>query len=91
MRLGFAVTSAARRNPPAAGSLVVVTNANDSRVNREMIDQAVTLWQARAPGKVSTYEFPASLGLDHDVIDPSQASARPDVVYPKLIELIQAP
>jgi hypothetical protein len=34
---------------------------------------------------------PASLGLQHDLIDPSAASARPEVVYPKLIELIQAP
>jgi carboxylesterase len=91
LRLGFAVTSAARRAPPAAGSLVVVTNANDDQVNRQMIDQAVALWQARAPTKVSTYEFPVSLGLQHDLLDPSAPGAHPEVVYPKLIELIQAP
>ena len=91
LRLGFAVTAAARRSPPAAGSLVVVTNANDQQVNREMIDRMVALWQKSAPGKVSTYEFPAELGLAHDLIGPGAYNARPDVVYPKLIELIQAP
>jgi pimeloyl-ACP methyl ester carboxylesterase len=91
LRLGFAVTAAARRGPPAAASLVVVTNANDTDVNREMIDQVVALWQSRARQKISTYEFPSSLGLQHDLINPLAANAHPEAVYPKLIELIQAP
>jgi hypothetical protein len=70
---------------------VVVTNANDRQVNQEMTDRVVALWQKRTPGKVSTYEFPAELGLDHDLIDPDSPHANTDAVYPRLIELIQAP
>ncbi len=39
--------------------------------------------------KVATYEFPASLGLPHDLIDPNQPEQQVDLVYPVLIELIE--
>jgi hypothetical protein len=35
-----------------------------------------------------TYEFSADLKLGHDLIDPGQPYQRVDVVYPKLMELI---
>lgn len=87
MRLGFAVRSQATRAAPAAHALIMVTNANDQAVNNEVIAQMVGVWRAIG-ANISTYEFDASLGLGHDVIDPSDKDAKIDVVYPKLIELI---
>ena len=89
--LSYAVRVAARREPPAARAILVVTNANDTSVNNVLTAQVVELWRARGARDLRTFEFDASLGLGHDLIDPSQPGQRTDIIYPKLIELIQAP
>ena len=38
--------------------------------------------------RTTVYRLPASLGLPHDVIDESQPSAKPAVVYPALAALV---
>ncbi len=86
-RLGFAVQAGARQSAPATGRLVVVTNANDHSVNNELTMNVVEQWQAHG-AQVTTYEFPADLRLDHDLIDPLQPAQNIAVVYPRLIQLI---
>ena len=86
-RLGFAVQAGARRSRPAANKLIVVTNANDHSVNNEMTRAVVQEWQAHG-ATIVTYEFPADLRLDHDLIDPLQPTQRVDLVYPRLIQLL---
>ena len=46
------------------------------------------LWRA-AGANVSLYEFPATLGLEHDLLDPAQPYAQTERVYPKLMELAE--
>jgi carboxylesterase len=86
--LSYAVRVAARRNLPAARAILVVTNANDTSVNNALTSQVVDLWRGHWAKNLRTFEFDASLGLNHDLIDPSQPDQRTDIVYPKLIELI---
>lgn len=86
--LGYAVRVAARRHLPAASAILVVTNANDTSVNNSLTFQVVDLWRGNGAKNLRTYEFDLSLGLGHDLIDPSQPDQRTDIVYPKLIELI---
>jgi carboxylesterase len=86
-RVGFAVQSAARRASPAAGSLLVVTNANDFAINNELTAKVVEDWRKHG-ANLTTYEFEAALQLQHDLIDPYQPDAQIDIVYPRLIELI---
>jgi carboxylesterase len=88
LRLGFAVEAAARRDPPAAGRLIVVTNANDVSVDNAAAARVAARWQRLAPGRVTTYEFPRELGLDHDLLDPDQPNQQVDLVNDKLLELI---
>jgi carboxylesterase len=88
LRLGLAVRALARRAAPAAGAIVVVTNANDHSVDNAVTAQVVAEWRAHGAGRVTTYEFPAELNLEHDVIDPAKPTQHVDLVYPKLIELI---
>ena len=46
----------------------------------------------RAHGRaVSAFEFPASLGLVHNLIDPGETGQQVAVVYPKLLALIGGP
>ena len=86
MRLGFAVRGAARRQPPAAGQILIITNGAEPSVNNELTQQLAGLWIKRAA--VSLYEFPASLNLPHDLIDPLQPDQNTRAVYPVLVDLV---
>lgn len=87
LRLGFATRALAARTAPAAPALLVVTNANDTSVDNVATAGVVAVWRAHG-ANVRTYEFPAALNLPHGLIAPDTKGARVDVVYPKLIELI---
>ena len=86
MRLGRAVAERARRSPPAAASVVLVMVANDPAVTNPPIEALAATWRQKAPEKIETFEFPADLGIGHDMIDPLQPYARLDVTYPPLID-----
>lgn len=86
LRLGFAVRQDMKRNPPAAKKIVMVLNPNDDQINNELTRALVKRWQS-SNANISTYEFDASLGLGHDLIDPNLPDQKVDSVYPKLIEL----
>lgn len=86
LRLGCAVAELARRAAPAAASVVLVTVANDPAVTNPPIEALAAAWRQKAPGKIETFEFPADLGIGHDMIDPLQPYARLDIAYPPLID-----
>jgi len=88
LRLGFAVQAAAGREGPGAAHILVITNANDTAVNNDLTAQVVAKWRAHS-ADVATYEFPASLGLDHDVIDPNRPEQQIELVYPVVIGLTE--
>jgi len=88
LALGSAVKVSACREAPAAGSILVVTNANDTTVNNELTAQVVQCWQDHGAPDLRTYEFSAGLKLNHDMISPDQEGQRIDIVYPVLLDLI---
>jgi len=87
MRLGFAVQNKAKGQSPAATRVLVITNANDTSVNNTLTAEVVSDWTSQG-ANIKTFEFPITLGLAHDLIDPTQPNQPIDIVYPKLIELI---
>jgi carboxylesterase len=87
LKLGFAVQVKSWQSPPAARRVIMVINANDTSVNNALTSEVVRHWQQDG-ANIETYEFPSSLGLPHDVIDPAQPNRSIDHVYPKLIELV---
>lgn len=88
LRLAFATRARAAQHPPAAGSIVLVINANDDKVDNAAARRMVQAWRASGAPDVTVYEFPAELKLHHDLIDPSEPDAHPELVYPKLLELL---
>lgn len=84
LRLSFA----ARSGKPKAGKILVVTNPNDEAVNNEITYQAIEQWRKQKV-KLETYEFPLSLKLPHDLIEPLAPAGNIEVVYGKLVELVQ--
>ena len=87
LRLGFGVHNEARQQAPAAASILVITNANDTAVNNVLTANVVSTWTQNG-ANIKTYEFPITQGLGHDLIDPAQPNQKIDIVYPQLIDLI---
>lgn len=83
--LGQAVREQAATRAPAVTSIVVDTNAADQQINNGDAASIASDWRAHG-ADVQTYEFPASDGLLHDVIDVQQQVAKPDLVYPILLK-----
>jgi alpha-beta hydrolase superfamily lysophospholipase len=93
MRLGAVVRRQARRAPPAARAVVVLTNAADLGVNNRMAYRLSADWQrqvaaAGRAGSVRTYEFSRAQAVLHDMIDPAQLEQKTALVYPVWLELI---
>lgn len=86
LSLGQVVLAAARRQPPAA-RLLFITNASDPAVSPTLNAAIVKSWRQHGAA-LTTYEFPASLKLLHDFIEPANPKNPIEVVYPKLIELM---
>ena len=87
LRLGFSIVAEAKRKPPAAQEIILVTNGNDSSVNNEMTLKVEQAWLDHGMN-LTHYEFSANLGLKHNFIDPNLADQKIDLVYPRLVELI---
>ena len=90
MNLAGAVRAMASQEAPAAGSIVVVTNLNDPGIDNAAVDKVAAAWRKRRPGAVSTYAFPAELGLGHDIIDVTDPHMNVAAVYPRLLEWIDS-
>jgi pimeloyl-ACP methyl ester carboxylesterase len=89
LRLGYATEADAKHVPPAAGKIIVITNANDDSVNNSVVAEFEQLWQEHGDENLVTFQFEKSLELPHDLITPTRPGERIDLVYPKLFELIQ--
>jgi alpha-beta hydrolase superfamily lysophospholipase len=85
--LGASVEARARRAPPAARAIVMITVGGDVGTDNRASGRLVRLWRARG-ADVIAYEFPERLHLNHDIIDPEQIGGNPALVYPVLVGLI---
>jgi len=89
MRLGFVAEEDARRIKPAVGKIIVITNASDDSVNNEVVAEFEQLWLQHGEQFLQTFQFDKTLELPHDLITVTRPDGQIDIVYPKLLELIQ--
>ena len=85
---GRLLVRSAHSAPPKARSIVVVTNAGEPRLDNRFTYRLVDSWRKHGAA-VETFEFPASDGLTHDLIDPGNAGQRVDYVYPIVTRFIE--
>jgi hypothetical protein len=64
------VLKAAKAAAPKAGSISVITNANEPGLDNRFTYQLIERWRLHGAA-VSTFEFPLSERLPHDLIDPA--------------------
>lgn len=84
---GNRVLKAARKSPPKASSIAVITNAAEPQLDNRFTYQLVESWRCHG-ASVSAYEFPASNGLPHDLIDPANPIQNVKLVYPLVTNTI---
>jgi alpha-beta hydrolase superfamily lysophospholipase len=89
LRIGDDVYAQSKRTPMASGSAYVVTSASDPAVSNVVTAEVVRSWASARPNVVETFEF-SGLPPNHDVIDPDNPYARIEVVYPTLLQAIDA-
>ena len=88
LRFSRSIQISAQRKAPATKSIAVITNLNDPAVDNIRTNDVVNLWRTRWAKEVQTYQFPADLGLGHDIISVDDPNMNVAVVYPKLFEMI---
>ena len=88
LRLGFTAEEDAKRVKPAAGGILVITNANDESVNNAVVAEFEQLWLEHGERFLQTFQFDEGLDIPHDMITVTRPDGRTDLVYPKLLELI---
>ncbi len=89
--LGFATGLSAQATPPAAGAILMITNAADPSVKNPISERIVAIWREHGGAQIDAYEFSQELSLPHDLITPTRPGNRVDLVYPRLLELLGAP
>ena len=84
----FALQKEARKRMPKSRQIDVITNASEPRLDNRFTYQLVKSWR-RHGAEVSTFEFPASDHLPHDLIDPDNPQQNTGLAYPVIIKTIQ--
>src|SRR5262245_8613687 len=88
LRLGWMACEEAHKAAPSCRSLVMVTVGGDAAVDNGLCAVMAGAWLRHGVRDVVTYEFPAALRLNHDVVDPEQQGANPSITYPVLSRFI---
>jgi pimeloyl-ACP methyl ester carboxylesterase len=84
MRLGLDVFALAKKSPPAARRILLVTSPADRAISMPRVKELAVLWGSHA----QSLAFPAEWNAPHDCIDPAQPGAQVERVYPQLLEWI---
>jgi pimeloyl-ACP methyl ester carboxylesterase len=61
LRLGFITAQAAKQTKPAAGAILLVSNANDQSVNNGIIEELEWIWRDHGEEFLQSYQFPKEL------------------------------
>lgn len=78
------------RGPLKAGRLDIVTTGTEQGANNALTNQVAADWAANNPGRVTTYEFPETAGVPHDMVDPNQPEAKVGISYTEIQRLLGA-
>lgn len=67
-----------------------ITTACDVAADNSLTHSVTKKLSAQGgPAEILAYEFPAELGIPHDLIDPAQPGANTSLVYKKLLDLLE--
>lgn len=91
VQLSRAVRAEIPSTPLKAGRLDILTTATDIGANNALTDTMAATWKSVNPGKVTSFEFPKSAGVPHDMIDIHQPDEQTAITYPKILSVLGVP
>ena len=89
MRLGRIVSTEARADAPLTPHIGFLLNEADLAINNRLAQRVAAAWRGHGH-PVELEVIPYAKRLPHDLIDPRQADAAVDIVYPILAEMISS-
>lgn len=66
-----------------------LSTENDIAVKNSYNEKVLNKWATRLNIQMESYQFTSSYNFNHDIIDPNQATANTDLVYGKILELVE--
>jgi pimeloyl-ACP methyl ester carboxylesterase len=91
LRLRVAIFAGALDRPPRVQDVALFTSKSDGAVSDYIAWQLIGLWRAKGLFKFSAVDFPKTIKIGHDMIDPAQKYQQTRIVYPVLVRLLDAP
>jgi len=91
LRLSKATFAGALHQAPKVQDVALVTVEGDEAVSNLVTSRLIGLWQKKGLAHFASKEFPKTMNIEHDMIDPSQKNQQTDIVYPVLVKLLNAP
>ena len=68
-----------------------MTSKSDEAVSDLLAWQLIGLWRSKGLFKFTAVDFPKTMKIEHDMIDPAQKNQQTEIVYPVIISLLNAP
>jgi pimeloyl-ACP methyl ester carboxylesterase len=91
LRLSKATFAGALHQAPKVQDVALVTVEGDEVVSNLVTSRLIGLWRKKGLAHFASIEFPKTMNIEHDMIDPSQKNQQTDIVYPVLVKLLNAP
>lgn len=90
VRLSRDVRSNLAAKPLRCRRAVFITTACDSAADNGLTRSIAETLSKQSKAEIVVHEFPAADGIPHDMIDPAQPGANTPLVYPVILNLIEA-
>ena len=91
LRVSVATFAGAFEKAPRVQDVSLVTSKSDEAVSDLLSWQLIGLWRSKGLFKVTAVDFPKAMKIEHDMIDPAQKNQQTEIVYPILVNLLNAP
>ncbi|MBV9356040.1 MAG: alpha/beta fold hydrolase [Chloroflexi bacterium] len=86
--LAYQLVDGARQQAPRARRVWMISNAADLAVSNPAAERLTKGWESAGATGVRAFRFPGCLKLFHDLVDPLQPNARPELVHPVLEQIM---
>ncbi len=86
--LAYRLVDDARQRAPRAQRVWLISNAADLAVSNLAGERLTKGWESAGATGVRAFRFPGCLKLFHDLVDPLQPNARPELVHPVLEQIV---
>ncbi|HEX6567044.1 MAG TPA: alpha/beta fold hydrolase [Chthoniobacterales bacterium] len=91
LRFSMATFAEAFDHAPRVQEILLITSKSDETVSDFLAWRLIGLWRSKGLFKFAAVDFPKSMEIDHDMIDPAHKNQQTEIVYPVIVSMLSAP